>query len=37
MYSELHPFTLIVPEIITGKRYSGFHQHGDFLNCNGYV
>jgi hypothetical protein len=35
--SDVFSFGVLVLEIIAGKRNSGFHQHGDFLNLLGYV
>lgn len=35
--SDVLSFGVLILEIITGKRNSGFHKHGSFLNLLGYV
>ena len=35
--SDVFSFGVLTLEIITGKRNSGFHKHGSFLNLLGYV
>ena len=35
--SDVFSFGVLLLEILSGKRNSGFHQHEDFLNLLGYV
>jgi len=35
--SDVFNFGVLLLEILSGKRNSGFHQFGDFLNLLGYV
>ena len=35
--SDVFSFGVLLLEILSGKRNSGFYQYGDFLNLLGYV
>jgi len=35
--SDVFSFGVLILEIITGERNSGFYYHGNFLNLLGYV
>jgi hypothetical protein len=35
--SDVFSFGVVLLEILSGKRNSGFHEHEDFLNLLGYV
>lgn len=35
--SDVFSFGVLILEIVTGERNSGFYYRGDFLNLQGYV
>jgi serine/threonine protein kinase len=35
--SDVFSFGVLTLEILSGKRNSGSHEHGDFINLLGYV